>query len=113
MLRITNTETPAEQRWTLSGELVGPWAAELMSNWERTRGKESERARLVDLSDVTFIDEGGERVLRSLKSEGAAFVARGVDTKYLVAGLEKTGRCPLRRCIAYLVSADAKGGEQH
>jgi len=35
MLRITNTDTPAAQRWTFSGELVGPWAAELMTDWQR------------------------------------------------------------------------------
>lgn len=111
MLRITNTDTPTEQRWTLSGELVGPWAAELMTNWERTRVGSQETFRLVDLTEVTFIDEGGEKVLRTIKSEGAHFVARGVDTKHLVAGLEKRGKCPLRRCLAYLMDGTAKGGK--
>jgi hypothetical protein len=108
MLRITNTDTPTEQRWILSGQLVGPWAAELWSTWDRTRGSSPEKSKLVDLTDVTFIDEGGEKVLRAIKSEGGQFVARGVDTKYLVAGLEKRGKCPLRRCISYLVDEGGK-----
>lgn len=108
MLRITNTDSPNEQRWTLSGQLVGPWAAELWANWERTRISSPEKSRLVDLTDVTFIDEGGEKVLRAIKGEGGQFVARGVDTKYLVAGLEKRRKCPLRRCISYLVDEGSK-----
>jgi len=109
MLRITTTESPTEQRWILSGQLVGPWAAELWANWERARIASTGKPGLVDLTDVTFIDEGGEKVLRAIKGEGGQFVARGVDTKYLVAGLEKRRKCPLRRCIAHLVDEKDRG----
>jgi hypothetical protein len=113
MLRITNTDSPTEQRWTLSGELVGPWAAELWSSWKHTRAASREKTGLIDLTDVTFIDEGGEQVLRAIKGDGGQFVACGVDTKYLVAGLEKRGRCPLRRCISYLAEERSKGTKEH
>ena len=108
MLRITNTDTLTEQRWILSGQLVGPWASELWANWERTRVVSAEKCKLVDLTDVTFIDEGGEKVLRAIKSEGGQFIARGVDTKHLLAGLEKRRKCPLRRCTSYLVDEGSK-----
>ena len=102
MLRITNTGTEIEQRWILCGQLTGPWVAELKSNWENARRESHGRSCVVDLTDVTFIDERGERVLRSMRSEGAEFVARGVDTRQVVADLESKRKRPLRKYLAHL-----------
>ena len=57
MLKITNSGTATKQRWTLCGQLTGPWVAELRSNWEQRRYESEGRKCLVDLTDVTFIDE--------------------------------------------------------
>jgi hypothetical protein len=57
---------------------------------------------MVDLTDVTFIDEGGERLLSEMRGEGAKFVAAGVDTKYLLENLKASGDRPLRRFIGPL-----------
>ena len=105
---MTSADTPTERRWTLSGELVGPWAAELMSDWERARTGLNGKHRLVDLTEITFIDEGGEKVLRVMKSESAEFVVRGVANQYLVARLKQRSKCPLRRCMAYLSKEGSK-----
>jgi len=43
---------------------------------------------VVDLSDVTFIDRGGEKLLSEMRSEGAAFVTAGIETKDLLENLE-------------------------
>jgi len=102
MLKITNTGTATEQKWILCGQLSGPWVAELKSNWEKMRFESRGRRRLVDLTDVTFIDERGEIVLRAMRSEGAEFVARGVDTKQLLADLESKRERALRKCLAHL-----------
>jgi anti-anti-sigma regulatory factor len=102
MLKITNTGTETEQRWILCGQLSGPWVAELQSNWEKTRSESHGRKRLVDLTDVTFIDDRGEVVLCAMRSEGAEFVARGVDTKQLLADLESKRERALRKCLADL-----------
>jgi len=102
MLKITNTGTATEQKWILCGQLSGPWVGELKSNWEKTRSESHGRRRLVDLTDVTFIDERGEVVLRAMRSEGAEFVARGVDTKQLLADLESKRKRALRKCLAHL-----------
>ena len=102
MLKITNTGTATEQKWILCGQLSGPWVAELKSNWERTRFESRGRRRVVDLTDVTFIDERGESVLRRMRIQGAEFVARGVDTRQVVADLESKRKRPLRRCLAHL-----------
>jgi hypothetical protein len=54
---------------------------------------------VVDLNDVTFIDENGERLLSEMGSAGAEFVATGVATKHLLRNLKVRGERPLRRLI--------------
>ena len=105
MLKIINTRTATEQRWILLGQLAGPWVAELKSNWENTRLESHGEKCVVDLTDVTFIDERGEMVLCMMQSEGAEFVARGVDTKQVLADLECKAERALRWCMAHLDKA--------
>jgi anti-anti-sigma regulatory factor len=102
MLKIINTTTPTELKWTLHGQLSGPWVSELKSNWDRARVESQGRKRIVDLTDVTFIDECGELVLRAMRSEGAEFVAHGVDTKQVLADLDSKRKRTLRKCLAHL-----------
>jgi hypothetical protein len=47
---------------------------------------------VVDLTDVTFVDEGGEALLAEMQSAGTEFVASGVENKHLVAGLARGER---------------------
>ncbi len=101
MLKITNTGTAAEQRWILCGQLTGPWVDEFLSNWEAKRAESPGCKCVVDLSDVTFIDESGERSLRILENEGAEFVATGVDTRHVLENLKAKGERSLRRFLAH------------
>jgi hypothetical protein len=100
MLRITYSQSEAEHRWTLCGQLAGLWVAELRECWEHGRQVANSAHRVVDLSDVTFIDESGERLLSEMRSSGAKFVAAGVETKHLLKNLIGKGERPLRRVIA-------------
>jgi hypothetical protein len=86
LLRITQTETATEQRWMLCGRLAGPSVAVLRACWEHDRAADGVR-RLLDLRDVTFIDESGEELLWEMRSGGVEFVAAGVATKHLVESL--------------------------
>jgi ABC-type transporter Mla MlaB component len=85
MLKITITENPTEQRWVLEGRLTRPWVAVLRLQWRKTRRARQGRTCVVDLNDVTGIDQHGERVLRTMLREGARCLARGVFTTYLLA----------------------------
>jgi hypothetical protein len=88
MLRITQTETETEQKWMLCGRLAGPSVAVLRACWEHDhRGADSVRRRVLDLSDVTFIDESGERLLAEMRGGGARLVAAGVATRHLLENL--------------------------
>jgi hypothetical protein len=102
MLRITNTATANELRWTVCGRLTKPWVEELRSAWALARLQSAERKCVVDITDVIFIDEDGEELLRAMKADGAQFVARGVDTKHLIENLKTKGKRPLRRFLTHL-----------
>jgi anti-anti-sigma regulatory factor len=88
MLRITNRAVVNEERWILSGQLVGPWVEEFRSNWDQVRDRSRGRRYVIDLSEVTLIGENGEGLLGELRDEGAEFVATGVYTKHLLENLK-------------------------
>lgn len=87
------------QQWTLCGQLAGPWVQELRSCWEHARSIAVAPAAVVDLSDVTFIDEDGEKLLSEMRTAGVEFVATGVETKHLLENLKGRGERPLRRMV--------------
>jgi hypothetical protein len=93
MLRITTTEA----KLTLHGQLAGPWVDEFKAAWDKS-------LRVVDLTDVTFVDEAGARVLCAMNDAGVRFVARGVDTKHLLDDLKRKTEPSLRRCLCWLAS---------
>ena len=97
MLRIINRATANEERWILCGQLVGPWVAELRSNWDQVHNRSRDRRYLIDLSDVTLIDECGEGLLGELMDEGAEFMAKGVYTKHLLENLKCKEEGPFQR----------------
>jgi len=99
MLRISGTGDGQTQRWTLCGQLAGPWIAELKEEWRSRRRQFPDLHALLDLSDVTFIDEGGEALLREMHDQGVQFVAKGVETRYILDHLAAHERPQLRRFL--------------
>jgi anti-anti-sigma regulatory factor len=100
MLRITTADTASHLKLILQGHLAGPFVAELQSTWESAG-----RAKcMVDLTDVTFVDEEGARVLCAMKDAGVKFIARGVDTMQLLEDLKRKTEPSLRRCLSWLTS---------
>lgn len=111
MLRITNIETARGPVWKLYGRLAGPFVLELRASWQRALPKSPGQTCLMDLTDVTFIDESGETLLREMSGEGVEFVATGVDKKDVIAHLATAGKQPLRRFVAYLEKRCSPPGE--
>jgi hypothetical protein len=95
MLKITFSETPAEERWILHGRLTDPWVREFSACWMKNHRRDVERACIVDLNEVTFIDKCGERLLRMLARRGAQFTASGIYTKRILEQI--TARLGTRR----------------
>jgi hypothetical protein len=105
MLRVSYSDTSGEERWSLCGALTGPWVDEVRSSWRQARGRQrTPRAHaVIDLRNVTFIDEAGEELLQEMQSAGAELVAAGVENKDLIANLtQKNGKRTLRRRVEYL-----------
>ena len=94
-------ETPTESRWVLQGQLVGPWVRELRKSWKEKHATDSHKNCVVDLNDVTFIDKGGERLLRAISKTGADLIAEGMYTKHLLEEL-KTRKSSLPRTLLCL-----------
>ena len=87
MLKLTIIELSDQQRWSLQGRLIGPWAAEIKSRWREARHVGDTRRRIVELIEVTSIDGDGEAVLMEIMSQGAEFIASDVYTKHLLRNL--------------------------
>jgi translation initiation factor IF-2 len=73
---------------------------ELRQCWEHAANGVRRARAVVDLRDVTFIDENGEKLLSEMRSRGAVFIAAGVETKHLLKHLQAKSERPLRRYIA-------------
>jgi hypothetical protein len=87
VLKITMTSSPEEQRWSLEGQLVGQWAAELKSTWRKARVVGDTRKCIVELIEVTSIDRNGEEALSEIMNHGGQFIASDVYTKHLLQNL--------------------------
>src|SRR6201987_1592579 len=88
MLKISFSETPAEERWILHGLLTDPWVQELRACWKESHRTDVRRVCIVDLNEVTFIDKCGERLLRLLARDGAKFTAGGIYTRHILERLD-------------------------
>jgi hypothetical protein len=99
MLRVSYSESAEGQRWCLSGRLAGPWVNELRSCWGQARERAPLARAVVDLREVVFIDEAGERLLAEMESAGAQLVAAGVENKHVIATLRNGSGRPLRRWL--------------
>ena len=92
MLRISITKTPAEMRWVLQGRLVEPWVSELKVNWKKAYRSRKVCTCVVDLSDVTSVDQAGEKLLRAMSRRGAQFIASGLYIRHVVEALKMNGK---------------------
>jgi len=89
MLKITLVDTPGEQKIVLSGTLVGPWIGELQKLWEDSRHQLGDRRCVVDLNDVTVIDQTAHALLATVVNDGAELVASGMVNRWLIEALKE------------------------
>jgi hypothetical protein len=92
MLRITVQEDGTLWRLHLAGRLEGAWVAETENTW--CSAPVSGRRIEIDMTEVTWIDDAGRRLLQAMNQAGARFIAKGVAMEALVE--EITGK-PARR----------------
>ena len=88
MFRVCYSDRADGQCWTLHGRLAGPWVDELRSCWKYARNRAPLARAIVDLKEVTFIDQAGEQLLAEMRSAGAELIATGVEHRHLLATLD-------------------------
>jgi len=92
MLKISFVDAPAEQRIVLCGKLAGPWIGELQEAWENSRRHLGNRRCVVDLSEVTLIDQAAHGLLATMVHDGAELVANGLVNRWLIEALKEENR---------------------
>jgi anti-anti-sigma regulatory factor len=74
MLRITSHENSGTVCLKLEGSLKGAWVPEMEQCW-RIAASDRNKALIVDLTDVEFVDTAGKYLLALIHAHGASFVA--------------------------------------
>jgi len=103
MLKISFSETPAEERWILHGLLTDPWVQEFKACWKKSHRTDVRRVCIVDLNEVTFIDKCGEQLLRLLAKDGAKFAASGIYTRHILERLDVRRKCDGWNLLGFLM----------
>ena len=84
-LRITTREDETSIGLKLEGRLAGPVVDELRNTWNHTASRLRVRRLLIDLCDITYIDEAGKSALRQIfQTSDAELYARSPFTHHLV-----------------------------
>lgn len=84
MLRIIEQEDDRSLTFQLAGKLVRDWAPELERCWRMAVAAQQLDAVIVDLTEVTFIDDVGKRLLAAMARAGVRLIAADVLMKALV-----------------------------
>lgn len=90
MLRITFQEDPVGTTVKLEGKLSGPWVEELERSWIEHPLQPS-RQITVDLSDVTYIDPEGKRLLARMMGKGVYLQGTQLMTRYIIDEIRRAG----------------------
>jgi hypothetical protein len=82
MLRITVHEDSPKWTMSLAGKLAESWVAETERIWRKAprTGKHLQ----IDLTEVTWVDPAGRRLLGRMYGAGARLLAKGVATSALI-----------------------------
>ena len=88
MLKVTITDTPTEQRITLSGKVGIASVQELRRVWEQCRSHAVGRKLICDLNDVIQIEEAANSLLIEMMAAGTELVSDGGLNGWLIQALK-------------------------
>lgn len=90
MLKITFQDNPESTTVKLEGKLSGPWVEELERSWVEHSPLASGNV-IIDLSDVSYIDPEGKRLLARMVGKGVCFEGTHLMTKYVIDEITREG----------------------
>ena len=91
MLKISIVEARKQRRLVLEGKLIAPWTDELTSACDRARVDLGGRELVIDLKNLTVINQQGENVLIALMNDGVKFCC-GVFARQVLRQLAHRAR---------------------
>ena len=111
VLKISFNKTPTDENGSCVAALLAPGYTGSGRAGRRTTARMKD-ARASWTSELTFIDERGERLLRLLARDGAQFTGSGIYTKHVIEHLKVRRKRSLSNqlgCLILLVLAAAFG----
>jgi hypothetical protein len=92
MLRITVHDDIEAVRLKIEGRLMGAWVRELEGCWRQATATQPAPRVIVELADVSFVDEEGGELLKLMAASGAELVAVDMLMKAIVEEITEGGR---------------------
>lgn len=89
MVKISITDGQKQRHLMVEGTLVAPWVAEWKAAVEEARAYLYGRELLVELTDVTAINQEAENALLALMNEGVTVRCYGVFIKHVLEELAR------------------------
>ncbi|HET9530386.1 MAG TPA: hypothetical protein VFQ92_08550 [Blastocatellia bacterium] len=84
MLMIIEQHSSDMLLFKLAGTLAGDWVTEFKRCWMSVKRSSNVSRAIVDLTEVTFVDETGKELLGMMMKEGAELITRDVLMKSIV-----------------------------
>jgi len=112
MLRVITQQNGDTYRLVLHGRLAQEWVPVLERHWRGVAAAAPSAEIVLVLSEVDFVDPGGEDLLRRMLAAGVELRASGCMNRHLVDTLNGRGPDgPPRRLAARRPRPPGEGGE--
>ncbi len=89
MLRISVMNEPGITRVRLEGKLAHEWVDEARHAWAGLPGVNGEKEIVVDLLNVSFVDDAGHQLLAEMRHAGAELMGSGPLMSALIDEIEE------------------------
>lgn len=89
MLRISVLNTPGTTQLKLEGKLAHEWVAEATKVWAALVAMNVNARIVVDLLNVSFVDDAGHQLLADMRHAGAELIGCGPMISALIEEIEE------------------------
>lgn len=90
MLRISVLNTTETTQLKLEGKLAHEWVQEAAKAWAAVAGMNGDTSIVVDLLNVSFVDDAGHQLLADMRHAGAELIGCGPMMSALIEEIEET-----------------------
>ena len=87
MMKATIEREGTRTRLRVEGKISGPWVEELRRCWESLPAQGPQHQIMVELADVSFIDDRGKALITQMVQAGAEIWAQGCATAAIVKSI--------------------------